>query len=95
MTNITVERYSEDGLSAKSWVFWYYELRHTLYLDHYYEMSRPTKRHKLSVDENYNRLMARSSSRHLDQVEIPDDVIEEARRLFVELAATVKIEKWK
>lgn len=95
MSHIVVDRYSEDNLSAKSWQFWYYDTRHTLYLDNYYEMSRPTKRHKFTVNENYNRIMGRRSSRKVEEIEIPDDVVEEARRLFVELAATVKIEKWK
>jgi hypothetical protein len=78
---ITVERASEDGLSARVWQFrTHSDLLGALYLNliRYAEGTRKTRRHKLageqweSNDERYyNSKLPRPTS-------IPDDVIAEA-----------------
>jgi hypothetical protein len=78
---ITVKRESE--LETQEWRFEYFERGHVLCLSRWARQTRETKRHKFRVDGEWqvHRPAARGP--------VPPDVIEEARRQFIE---TLRVE---
>lgn len=86
---VTVTRESDDGLRKKTWTFWYY--KHALVLDSFSLWERPSKRHKFNAVSYYMRLDERHSPTSRDDVEIPDDVRDEAVRKFVN---ELRVMKW-
>ena len=79
---ITVERASEDGLSARVWQFKTSGGYDGLYLMlvRYMEGTRPTKRHKLQGDQWYSGDERSYCSPLPRPTEIPADVIDDAMR---------------
>jgi hypothetical protein len=89
--SILIERLSEDRLSAKRWWFWYHDSDHNLYLTAFATLERSTRRHDFRVKDNYRRIDARGTSLSVDDVEIPDDVRDEAIKQFMD---SLTVEKW-
>lgn len=87
---IKILRTSENGLEFKTWTFMLFEF--TLILDTYLVQHKESLKHKkLMLDEDYNRLNQRDSSLKEEEVPLPEDVIEEARKEFI---AKMKVSKW-
>lgn len=78
---ITVKR--ESDLETQTWMFAYSERGHVLHLHRWERKARETKRRKFRVDGEWHVY------RQTERGPIPPDVIDEARRQFVE---TLKVE---
>ncbi len=80
MTHITIERENDTRLKSTLWRFYYMERTHTLVLDVYSELARPTRRHKYVSGLQYVRLDSRNSN--CPAPPIPEDVETDARFRF-------------
>jgi hypothetical protein len=86
---VEVERVNGDFVKW-CWRFWYYD--HTLWLDYYAAMERPTRRHSFKVTEWYTRVDKRNASITLaSDVVIPADVMTEAIDKFCK---GIKVKRW-
>lgn len=79
---ITVKRESE--LEMQEWRFEYFERGHVLCLSRWVRLARETKRHKFRVVGEWDRVFQKQGQKTLSP-----DVIDEARRKFVE---TLRVE---
>jgi hypothetical protein len=93
MENLSIHRQSDD-LTRKSWRFWYWDQRHRLILDYYSTQTRKTTRHKWrEVErESYQRVSFHRSFYNMDaaDVPLPQDVIDEAKAIFLETLTVAK-----
>lgn len=87
-TRIEVE-HPLNELSTVKWIFWLDGTN--MWLDHYIEMSRVSKRHKFIVNRNYNRLDLRQSNMTVEEVPLSEEVKSEALK---QLVSQITIQKW-
>ena len=101
MNLVTIERTADDGLSGARWQFGFRDtwgVGSAIYLDDYFEFTRPSRRHKprRNITRHYSRLeshywvyAARRGSGWVPP--IPEDVVAEARQKFVQQITTARI----
>lgn len=77
---VTVVRHSEDRLTQWVWRF-YYDNR-VLWLDHYEELQRSTRRHGFNTTSQYSRVFKNRSDMNESDVVLRADVIDEAVKKF-------------
>lgn len=79
--SVTVD---SGDLKREVYLFWLYDSRLTLYLDHYELLARETKRHSWKPKAWYDRLSRRNATLK-EEVEVPltEHVIESARQQVV------------
>jgi hypothetical protein len=85
---IIVNRESKDQLYCQKWEFWLTTSSANsefvyLVFNKYYELERPTKRHNYVAKNIYQRIDTRKNTLSLDQVPLPDEILEEAKSLVV------------
>ncbi|HLL74792.1 MAG TPA: hypothetical protein VK421_05965 [Pyrinomonadaceae bacterium] len=95
MSNLRIEVTRGGDLARQEWCFWYYEGRHALVLDSYWESERSSKRHKFRTAPGryYCRLHRSDEPPPIAEagVPMPEDVLEEARQKFNE---SLRVVRW-
>lgn len=86
---VHIVRHSEDRLTQWVWRFWFHN--HTLWLDGYEELQRPTRRHGFNTTIRYQRIMGRDNSLNESDVVLRADVMEEAIKKFTE---GITVKRW-
>lgn len=93
---IVVERESENRLSIRVWEIWFriHINRISIFLDRYYEQSRPTTRHKYRIDRKWVRTDQRYNNWSDEEVEefLTQDIIQEAKEEIKKVIDDIKVE---
>lgn len=90
-SRVAVDRVRDD-LHAERWCFGLFLRTTTLYLENYYRLERPTKRHAWRIVESYDHLVGRRTGpAQTATPPHPDDVMREAKDTFV---ARVTVGMW-
>lgn len=95
--DVTIEHFFGDpkkALIMQKWTFRFWDSTHPAYLRliAYAQLTRPTTRHKWQVDDNYDTYNSRSCSiKNPENVPLPNSVIDEARKEFIENLADIEV----
>lgn len=97
---IEVTRFTDESeLNSEKWVFWFRLdetgcSRNKLHLTSYWQLSRPSKRHKnWQTERSYSYLRRRDATNSLtyDEVIVPPDVLQEARDRVISIATNLPL----
>lgn len=89
MTQISIERESDDKLTRETWRFFYDDRYHALRCSHYVHEDRNTTRHKYRQTEQSWDSYRRGSGRN--PMTLPDDIQRDALRQFT---CTLTVKPW-